>query len=238
MSDGRIVARKVRAYFDSGAYTRLSSYAASNARPISPGRTRSRTSRPTSIASSPIARRRPRCAASASPRSTSRWNARWTSSPRHRHGPAGFRILNAYRDGDMKAHRREAKNCALIECVQVAAEKANWPLRDEFLPMSSRQGAARAHGAAPTVRGRRRLRPRRRAPAHPAARRATNGRPPLRRRTAGRRRREAHRRHRRRRPPVRRMARRASLQSSAPGGADHGQPSRTRRGDLSTIRSA
>ena len=28
MRDGRIVARKIRAYFDSGAYTRLSSYAA------------------------------------------------------------------------------------------------------------------------------------------------------------------------------------------------------------------
>jgi CO/xanthine dehydrogenase Mo-binding subunit len=36
--------------------------------------------------------------------------------------PIEFRIKNAYRDGDMKAHRREAKNCALIECCQVAAE--------------------------------------------------------------------------------------------------------------------
>ena len=42
--------------------------------------------------------------------------------------PMEFRFLNAYRDGDMKAHRREAKNAALIECVQVAAEKANWPI--------------------------------------------------------------------------------------------------------------
>jgi hypothetical protein len=54
--------------------------------------------------------------------------------------PLEYRILNAYRDGDMKAHRREAKNCALIECAQVAAEKANWPLRDEFRKMSSRKG--------------------------------------------------------------------------------------------------
>jgi CO/xanthine dehydrogenase Mo-binding subunit len=38
--------------------------------------------------------------------------------------PMEFRILNAYRDGDMKPHRRVAKNTALIECVQVAAEKA------------------------------------------------------------------------------------------------------------------
>jgi len=53
--------------------------------------------------------------------------------------PMEFRILNAYRDGDMKAHRREAKNTALIECVQVAAEKAKWPLREEFKQMSSRK---------------------------------------------------------------------------------------------------
>jgi CO/xanthine dehydrogenase Mo-binding subunit len=57
-----------------------------------------------------------------------------------------FRILNAYRDGDMKAHRREAKNTALIECVQVAAEKAKWPLREEFKRASSRKdgGGSRA----------------------------------------------------------------------------------------------
>ena len=51
--------------------------------------------------------------------------------------PVELRILNAYRDGDMKAHRREAKNCALIECCQVAAEKAGWGIRDEFKQMSS-----------------------------------------------------------------------------------------------------
>ena len=68
--------------------------------------------------------------------------------------PLEFRILNAYRDGDMKAHRREAKNCALIECAQVAAEKANWPLRDEFRRMSSRLGggADRAGGVADRTR--------------------------------------------------------------------------------------
>ncbi len=44
----------------------------------------------------------------------------------------------------MKAHRREAKGTALIECVQVAAEKAKWPIRDEFRRMTSRPGGARA----------------------------------------------------------------------------------------------
>jgi hypothetical protein len=42
--------------------------------------------------------------------------------------PIELRILNAYRDGDMKAHRRIAKNTAVIECCQVAAEKAKWQI--------------------------------------------------------------------------------------------------------------
>ena len=62
--------------------------------------------------------------------------------------PMEFRILNAYRDGDMKAHRREAKNTALIECVQVAAEKAKWPharrLQAHVLAQGRRRRARRA----------------------------------------------------------------------------------------------
>jgi hypothetical protein len=65
--------------------------------------------------------------------------------------PMEFRILNAYRDGDMKAHRREAKNTALIECVQVAAEKAKWPLREEFKRMSSRKDGGGARAAVPAT---------------------------------------------------------------------------------------
>ena len=63
--------------------------------------------------------------------------------------PMEFRILNAYRDGDMKAHRREAKNTALIECVQVAAEKAKWPIREEFRRMSSRKDGGGSRAAVP-----------------------------------------------------------------------------------------
>ena len=50
----------------------------SNAQPTFPGPTRSPTFTPMFSASSPTARRRPPCAGSASPRSTSRLNARWT----------------------------------------------------------------------------------------------------------------------------------------------------------------
>ena len=103
--------------------------------------------------------------------------------------PVEFRILNAYRDGDMKAHRREAKNCALIECVQVAAEKAGWPIsprrarivadwrrrgagsdsgyRDREAAGSAGRSAAGSHSDAAASRPRRRIR--RRPPSRAAA---------------------------------------------------------------------
>jgi hypothetical protein len=67
----------------------------------------------------------------------------------------------------MKAHRREAKNTALIECVQVAAEKAKWPLREEFKRMSSRKDGGGARAAIPATAMDAR------APARPAAQQRT-----------------------------------------------------------------
>ena len=89
--------------------------------------------------------------------------------------PMEFRILNAYRDGDMKAHRREAHNCALIECVQVAAEKAGWPIRDEYRRMNSLTGGGGERAVIPATAtdeaGTHRRRPARRARRRPARRR-------------------------------------------------------------------
>jgi hypothetical protein len=65
----------------------------------------------------------------------------------------------------MKAHRREAKNTALIECAQVVAEKVNWPLREEFRRASSRKGEGAP--ARPSIAP-----DRSRAPAPPAPARA------------------------------------------------------------------
>ena len=84
--------------------------------------------------------------------------------------PMEFRILNAYRDGDMKAHRREAHNCALIECVQVAAEKAGLadPRRVPAHELAHRRRRrARRHPG----HGHRRERPHRRGPAGDRTRR-------------------------------------------------------------------
>ncbi len=138
MNDGRIVARKLTGYFDAGAFTRLSSYAVVKGTGHLPG--------PYTIpnVSSDVF-----CVFTNRTPATAMRGFGITGADfaiechmdrvAHavRMNPVEFRILNAYRDGDMKAHRREAKNCALIECAQVAAEKANWPIREEFKAMSS-----------------------------------------------------------------------------------------------------
>jgi len=152
MRDGRIVARKVRAYFDSGAYTRLSSYAVVKCVAHLPG--------PYTI---PNVYGDVYCVFTNRTPATAMRGFGVTAMDfaiecqmdklAHLVGmdPMEFRILNAYRDGDMKAHRREAKNCALIECVQVAAEKAKWPIRDEFKRMSSRTDGGGSRAAIPTT---------------------------------------------------------------------------------------
>ena len=141
MNDGRIVARQIRGYFDAGAYTRLSSYAVHKCTAHIPGpytipnvhsdvycvytnRTPATAMRGFGVTGVDFALE---CQMDKLARAIAM-------------DPIEFRILNAYRDGDMKAHRREAKNCALIECCQVAAEKANWPIREEFRQMSSLTG--------------------------------------------------------------------------------------------------
>jgi CO/xanthine dehydrogenase Mo-binding subunit len=150
MRDGRVVARKVRAYFDSGAYTRLSSYAAVKCAAHLPG--------PYTIPNvygdiyCVFTNRTPATAMRGFGVTAMDFAIECQMDKlAHLVGmdPMEFRILNAYRDGDMKAHRREAKNTALIECVQVAAEKAKWPLREEFKRMSSRKDGGGARAAVP-----------------------------------------------------------------------------------------
>jgi CO/xanthine dehydrogenase Mo-binding subunit len=154
MRDGRITARQVRSYFDSGAYTRLSSYAVIKCAAHIPG--------PYTI---PNVHADIYCVYTNRVPATAMRGFGVTAVDfaiecqmdklAHLVGmdPMEFRILNAYRDGDMKAHRREAKNTALIECVQVAAEKAKWPIREEFRRMSSRAGGGGARAAIPHTPG-------------------------------------------------------------------------------------
>ncbi len=138
MRDGRIVARKFTGYFDSGAYTRLSSYAIIKSVGHLPGpytipnvsadvfcvftnRTPATAMRGFGITGVDFAIE----AQMDKVANTVGMN------------PIELRMLNAYRDGDMKAHRRLAKNTALVECCQVVAEKAKWNIGADYHAMTS-----------------------------------------------------------------------------------------------------
>lgn len=148
--DGRILARRLTGYFDSGAYTRLSSYAIIKAAGHLPG--------PYTI---PNVYADVYCVFTNRTPATAMRGFGITGVDfaiecqmdkiAHLTGvdPIALRILNAYRDGDMKAHRRLAKGTALIECCQVAAEKANWPLPAEARSASSLRDGGGARAAIP-----------------------------------------------------------------------------------------
>ncbi len=140
MSDGRIVARQVRLYVDAGAYSRHSPYGTTKAAAHMPG--------PYAI---PNVYVDAHCV----------YTNRTPSSAMRGFGvtigdfalesqmdriaraleldPLQLRLLNAYRDGDMKAHRKIASGTALIEVIQRAAELSGHELPAEFRQMSSTQ---------------------------------------------------------------------------------------------------
>jgi CO/xanthine dehydrogenase Mo-binding subunit len=154
MRDGRIVARKFTGYFDSGAYTRLSSYAIIKGVGHLPG--------PYTI---PNVYADVYCVyTNRTPATAMRgFGITGVDFAIEAHmdkvaetvgmNPVDLRILNAYRDGDMKAHRRLAKNTALIECCQVVAEKAGIRISPEAKAASSLKdgGGARAQLPARTA---------------------------------------------------------------------------------------
>ncbi len=139
--DGRILARQFTGFFDAGAYTRLTSYGvqkctghlpgpytipnvASNIYCVYTNRTPSTAMRGFGITGVDFAIE---CQMDRVAEAVGM-------------DPIELRILNAYRDGDMKAHRRLAKNCALIESCQVAAGKSGWVLSPAAQQASSRIG--------------------------------------------------------------------------------------------------
>jgi CO/xanthine dehydrogenase Mo-binding subunit len=141
MKDGRIVARAMRIYEDAGAYSRLSPYGAVKAAAHCPG--------PYTIpnvfcdAYCVYTNRTPSTAMRGFGVTASDFALEVQMDKLARlvgMNPLEFRILNAYRDGDMKAHRKTTHGAALIECVQAAADLANWPIADTYRAMSSRQG--------------------------------------------------------------------------------------------------
>ncbi len=138
MNDGRIVARQVTLYADAGAYSRHSPYAGTKAAAHMPG--------PYSIPNVYVD-------------SWCVYTNRTPSSAMRGFGvtigdfalesqmdriaraldmdPLQLRLINAYRDGDMKAHRKVAEGTALIEVIQKAAEMVGHELPAEFRSLSS-----------------------------------------------------------------------------------------------------
>lgn len=150
MNDGRIIARKFTGYFDCGAYTRLSSYAIIKGVGHLPG--------PYTI---PNVHADVFCVyTNRTPATAMRgFGITGVDFAIEAHmdkvaeavgmNPIELRILNAYRDGDMKAHRRIAKNCALVECCQVVAEKAGVRISPELARASSLIGGGGARAQIP-----------------------------------------------------------------------------------------
>jgi CO/xanthine dehydrogenase Mo-binding subunit len=138
MNDGRIVARQVRLYVDAGAYSRHSPYGTTKASAHLPG--------PYTI---PNVHVDAHCV----------YTNRTPSSAMRGFGvtiadfalesqmdriaraldidPLQLRLKNAYRDGDMKAHRKIAEGTALIEVIQRAADLVGHELPEEYKAMSS-----------------------------------------------------------------------------------------------------
>lgn len=143
--DGRILARCFKGYFDAGAYTRLTSYGVVKCTGHLPG--------PYTI---PAVKSDIWCVfTNRTPATAMRgFGVLGVDFAIERHmdkgaraaglGPMEFRLINAYRDGDMKATRRLAANTALVECIQVACEKAGYELAADFKKMSSMTGGGRA----------------------------------------------------------------------------------------------
>ncbi len=138
MADGRILARKVTLYVDAGAYSRHSPYGTTKAAAHMPG--------PYSIpnvwvdAHCVYTNRTPSSAmrgfgvtiADFALESQMDRIARALNLD-----PLALRLANAYRDGDMKAHRKRAEGTALIEVIQRAAELVGHDLPDEYRQLSS-----------------------------------------------------------------------------------------------------
>jgi CO/xanthine dehydrogenase Mo-binding subunit len=137
-NDGRILARQVTLYVDAGAYSRHSPYGTTKAAAHMPGpytipnvwvdaycvytnRTPSSAMRGfgVTIGDFAIESQMDRVAKALGI------------------DPLVFRLQNAYRDGDMKAHRKIVEGAALIEVMQRAAELVGHELPAEYRAMSS-----------------------------------------------------------------------------------------------------
>jgi CO/xanthine dehydrogenase Mo-binding subunit len=138
MKDGRIVARKVTTYADSGAYNRHTPYAVTKHAANAAG--------PYNIPNVAIdaycvyTNKAPSSAMRGFAVTMSTWAIEQQMDKIAETvgiDPWSVRFINAYKDGDMKPHRKVVEDATLIEVMQAAAEMAGVDLPQEYKEMSS-----------------------------------------------------------------------------------------------------
>jgi CO/xanthine dehydrogenase Mo-binding subunit len=143
MKDGRIIARQVIGYTDAGAYSRHSPYGAQKGAAHYPG--------PYTIPNVWVdtycvyTNRTPSSAMRGFGVTIADFALEVQMDKLARligMDPLEFRFINAYRDGDMKAHRQPTEGAALVECMQEASIAAGWPVAERFMKMSSKHREA------------------------------------------------------------------------------------------------
>lgn len=145
MKDGRIIARKVTTYADSGAYNRHTPYAVTKHAANAAG--------PYNIPNVSIdaycvyTNKAPSSAMRGFAVTMSTWAIEQQMDKIAEIvglDPWAIRFINAYKDGDMKPHHKIVEDATLIEVMQAAAEMAGVDLPREYKEMSSMQEAS--HG--------------------------------------------------------------------------------------------
>jgi CO/xanthine dehydrogenase Mo-binding subunit len=138
MRDGRIIARKITLFVDAGAYSRHSPYGTTKAAAHFPG--------PYTI---PNVWVDAYCVyTNRTPSSAMRgFGVTWGDFALESHmdvvanelgiDPWRLRLINAYRDGEMKAHRKKVEGAALVEVIQTAARMSGHRLDPDLEAMSS-----------------------------------------------------------------------------------------------------
>jgi len=140
MKDGRIIARKVTTYADSGAYNRHTPYAVTKHAANAAG--------PYKIPNVAIdaycvyTNKAPSSAMRGFAVTMSTWAIEQQMDKIAEVvglDPWAIRFINAYKDGDMKPHHKVVEDATLIEVMQAAAEMAGVDLPQEYKEMSSMQ---------------------------------------------------------------------------------------------------
>jgi len=147
MKDGRIIARKITSYADSGAYNRHTPYAVTKHAANVAG--------PYAIPNVSIdahcvyTNRQPASAMrgfGVTPASFAIEVQMDKVAEAVGMGPWEIRFINAYRNGDMKPHQKEVEDATLIEVMQAAAKLVGHELPDKLMAMNSWDRQGGQHG--------------------------------------------------------------------------------------------